>query len=155
MATDIFSRTVNYGGAFSADGVTIAFAGFGAGMLVQKITYSYQQAITRLYEVGSADLYLVAGRTQGQSQLARVLGPSAILASFYTTYGDVCNAAGNIIEFSANVGCGTEDVGDTIAITMHHCVINQLGVSISAQDMIINESLAMIFLYLTMGGAAE
>ena len=151
MATDIFSRTVNYGGAFSADGVTVTFGPFGAGMLVQNISYSYQQAITRLYEVGSPDLYLVAGRTQGQNQLSRVLGPSAILPTFYAQYGDVCNAAGNSIAFSAVMACGAGGTGTPITITMNHCVINQLGVSVSAQDMIVNESLSMIYLYLTMG----
>jgi hypothetical protein len=148
MATDVFSRDVSYGGSFSADGAAITFANFGPGVLVQNIQYQYQQAITRLYEVGSPLIYLVAGRTQGQVSLARVMGPVAITTGFYQQFGNVCNAAGNSLSFQAQMGCGTSGGGTVYTIGLHHCVISQLGGSVSAQDMVINESLAMMFLYM-------
>jgi hypothetical protein len=150
MATDVFSRDVSYGGAFSADGAAVTFTNFGAGLLVQNISYVYQQAITRLYEVGSSDIYLVAGRTQGQVTLARVLGPSVLMPAFYTQYGNVCNAAGNSLTFTAQMGCGSQGGGQVQTVGINHAVISQLGGSVSAQDMVINETLAMMFLYMTV-----
>ena len=151
MATDVFSREVAYGGAFSADGASVSFTDFGEGMLVQSISYVYQQAISRIYEVGSAKVFLVAGRTQGRVTLARVLGPTALLPAFYIQYGDVCNAADNSMLFTAAMGCGAGAGGETQSINIRHVVIAQLGGSISAQDMIINESLQLMFLYMTIG----
>jgi len=151
MATDIFSRDVSYGGSFSADGAAVTFANFGPGMLVQNINYVYQQSITRLYEVGSPRIYLVAGRTQGQVTFARVMGPVALTQGFYQTFGNVCNAAGNSLAFSAQMGCGTQGGGATYTIGLNHCVISQLGGSVSAQDMVINETVAMMFLFMQAG----
>jgi hypothetical protein len=39
--------------------------------------------------------------------------------------------------------------GDEITITLAHTVIVQVGGAIAAQDMVINESLAILFLYMT------
>jgi hypothetical protein len=150
MATDIFSRNVTYGGAFSADGAAVTFAGFNAGLLVQQIQWAYQQAITRLYEVGSASVYLVAGRTQGTVKFNRVLGPVAILPDFYIQYGNVCNAAGNNITFAATTGCGDSGGGGTQTIGMYHVIITSIQGGVSAQDMIITEALDMMFLYMTL-----
>jgi len=157
MATDVFSREVSYGGAFSADGVEITFTGFTAGMLVQNIQWQYQQAVTRLYEVGSPDLYLVAGRTQGQCTVARVLGPTPILPSFYESYGDVCNAEDNSLDFSAVAACGTNGgaSAESMIWSMHHVVLVQIGGSVSAQDMIINESMVFMYLWLSLSDGSE
>lgn len=149
MATDIFSRDVTLGGVFSADGSSITFGAFSAGMLAQSIQWQYQQNITRLYEVASSDIYLVAGRTQGQASIARVLGPSALAASFYTTYGDVCNAASNTMVFTADAACGSGSSGNTITVTLNGVVITSYGGSVAAQDMVVNESLNLLFLWLT------
>jgi len=150
MATDVFSRDVSYGGSFSADGAAVTFANFGPGMLVQNINYVYQQSITRLYEVGSPLIYLVAGRTQGQVTLARVMGPVALTNGFYQQFGNVCWAAGNSLSFQARMACGTRGGGQLYTIGLNHCVISQLGGSVSAQDMVINETLAMMFLFMTV-----
>ena len=147
---DVFSRDVSYGGAFSADGAKMTFAGFAAGLLIQQVQWQYQQNISRLYEVGSADVYLVAGRTQGQVSLSRVLGPMAIMPTFYTQYGNVCNAAGNLLSFSGQAGCGGVASGTPMTIGINHVVIQQLGGSVQSADMVINETLAMMFLFMTI-----
>ena len=104
MAQDVYSREVQFGGAFSADGARITFGdAFQCGMLVQNIQYQYQQNISRLYEVGCPDVYLVAGRTSGQVSIARIIGPKKLAAAFYTKFGNVCNAGENDILFSASI----------------------------------------------------
>lgn len=159
MANDVFSRNVSFGNAFSADGAAITFSNFAAGMLVQQLVWSYQQTITRLYEIGSPMVYLVAGRTQGTVKLDRVLGPSTILASFYTQFGNVCNAAGNNLMFSAQAGCGGPGQGAagaavpgnaTMSILIANAVIQLMGGSVSAENMVINESILLMFLYLAV-----
>lgn len=157
MAADIFSRNVDFGGVFSADGATLTFSGdsstpFGSGMLVQNVQWQYQQNVTRLYEVSSDNVFLVAGRTQGQASIQRVLGPTALQEAFYTQYGDVCNIETNDMIFAARTDCSAEDdssYGETITITLKFTVIVQIGGAIASQDMVINESLAMLFLYMT------
>lgn len=148
MPQDVYSRQVNFGGAFSADGARVTFGNFNAGMLVQQIQWQYQQNISRIYEVGSPDIYLIAGRTQGQVTVNRVLGPRALAIAFYNQFGDVCNAGQNHIQFRAQTGCAGAAGGARQQINMRHVVIQTMGGAVAARDMIINETITMIFLWM-------
>jgi hypothetical protein len=149
MATDLFSNEVTYGGAFSADGATITFDTTITGLLVQNIQWQYMQNITRLYDVTSTDIVLVSGRTQGQGSMTRVMGPSALAASFFSTYGNVCYADQNDITIEIEADCAGGAPSNTITVVMDHVVLNSYGGSIAAQDMVVNEQLGFIFLWLT------
>jgi hypothetical protein len=106
--------------------------------------------ITRLYDIGSSNVYLVAGRTQGQLQLARVLGPQTLMTAFYTQFGNVCNAANNNISLSATAGCGSAQTTNP-KWTISHAVISSIGGGIeNAEQMIISEMLEFIFLCLSI-----
>ena len=150
MARDVFSREVTFGAAFSADGARVTFGDFGCGFLVQNLNYQYQQNISRLYEIGCPDIYLVAGRTQGQFSFQRVIGPKRIVPAFYQQFGNACNAGENNIKITARAGCsgGGADAGARQMLDIKHAVIQTVGGTINANDMIINESLSMMFLYL-------
>lgn len=147
---DIFNRTTDsFGGSFAADNAKVTFpalisGGSDAGLLVQNMNASYQQNITRLFEVGSPSIYYVGGRTNGQASIARIVGPRKIAAAFYTTYGDVCNASTNSLHFSMTSGCGAA-VGARTSYTCHFVVITQIGLSVTSADMLINENVAMMF----------
>jgi hypothetical protein len=147
---DIFNRDTDvFGGSFPADQAQVTFpaltgGGADSGLLMQNMQVSYTQQITRLYEVGSPAIYYVGGRTAGQFTVARVVGPHAIALAFYSTYGDVCNAATNTLNFSMTTGCGTT-AGSQAAYTAHFVVIATVGLAVAAQDMLINEQLAGIF----------
>jgi len=151
MATDLFSNDVTFGGAFSADGATITFDTTLTGLLVQNMQWQYMQNITRLYDVTSTDIVLVSGRTQGQGSMSRVMGPSALAASFFSTYGNVCYADQNDIQIDAEADCANGGQGSsaTITVVMDHVVLNSYGGAVSAQDMVVNEQLGFIFLWLT------
>jgi hypothetical protein len=162
MATDIFSRTVGFGGAFSADGAMITFGATSAGMLAQSVQWSYMQAVQRIYEIGSNNVFLIAGRTQGQASIQRVMGPTALATAFYATFGNVCNATSNNINFTAQARCGSagwQSTGDYgpgsagagINIGLYNCVIQSYGGGIQAQEMVVNEQIQMLFLYLVYG----
>jgi hypothetical protein len=141
---------VNYGGAFSADGTRITFGDFRCGMMVQQINYTYSQNISRLYEIGCPDIYLVAGRTQGQAGLAKILGPRKLAKSFYTQFGDACNR-GNNIKFTAMTNCGSNGGSSEESIFLKHNVIVSLGGAVNAQDMLVNESMSLMFLSMLFG----
>lgn len=152
MPTDMFSNTVTYGGAFSAEGATITFDKAYTGLLVQNLSWQYMQNITRLYDVTSTDIVLVSGRTQGQGSMSRVMGPSALAAAFFTRYGNVCYSETNTLTISAlaecHLGPGAGE-SQTITLMMSHVVLNSYGGAISAQDMVVNEQLGFIYLWMT------
>lgn len=150
---DMFNRrSDSFGGAFAADGAKMLFAMDGlsaeTGMLVQQLSVQYQQQVTRLYEVGSNAVYLVGGRTAGQGTLNRVLGPKKLAKAFYLTYGDICNAAKNMLQFEAAAGCN-QTFDANVALHCRFVVINQIGFSLNAGDMMINESMGLMFSSMT------
>lgn len=150
---DIFNRsTDSFGASFSADQAKITFpaltggVGADAGLLVQNMSANYTQQISRLFEVGSPNIYYVGGRTSGSASIARIVGPRKISQAFYSTYGDICRARTNTLHFSVETGC---DVGTSsfarASYTAHFVVITTIGISVAAGDMLINEQLQMMF----------
>lgn len=148
--SDIFNRQSDvFGGSFTADQAKVTFpalAGGGAeaGLLMQSLQASYTQQLTRLYELSSAAVYYVAGRTAGQASAGRVVGPRKVAGAFYKTYGDVCNAKTNTLHFSMAAGCGDGQASRS-SFTAHFVVIQSVGFSVGAADMLINEQIGMIF----------
>src|SRR6185295_12185919 len=94
MALDVFGRLPPlYGGAFSADAAVASFgalAGGGVGLLCQQIQFTYAQRVTRLYEIGTRFTFYVVGRSAGELQVQRVLGPRPVSLAFYQAYGNPC-----------------------------------------------------------------
>jgi hypothetical protein len=164
---DIFNKATNrFGAAWSADGAAVSFAGqaaglLGAGMIVQQVNIGYQQQVTRLYEIGSNLTYYVAGRAQGNMTVGRIVGPGVIMSAFYQRFGDVCNASQNTINLYIGTGCATGATpGVTATFTnarfkMSYVVLINVGISVGAMDMVINEQLQCMFISLetTNGGA--
>jgi len=161
---DIYSRTAaDFAGSFSADAASIAFSSLGAGALVgggvglvtQNLSFNYSQQITTLYEIGSNKKFLIAGRTQGQAAIGRLLGPRPVQLEFYRKFGNVCNAASNTIDFRAQTGCqsGVSLSGGAYAFSLRGCAIQNISVSVAATDMIVNEQLSMMFCSLDLAAA--
>ena len=146
MATDIFNREVDLGTPMAADQTRLLFPNLGnTDMMVQQVAIQYAQNINRLWEVGSANTYFIAGRTQGTVSLKRVVGGQGISSDFIKEYGDVCNMAGNTLTFSFQAGCTPGSNSDKGDLTCSGAVINSLAYSVAAADMIINEDLTMMF----------
>ena len=161
MTVDVFGRKTDiYGGGFAADQAYVSFpdildSGGQIGLLIQQLTMQYQQQITRLYEVGHEAIYYVGGRTAGEIGIDRIIGPKAISKAFYDKFGDLCQAKGNTLDVALGVGC--EGTGNTSADTTgsggiakmasysaHMCVITSIGISVRAENMLINESLRIM-----------
>lgn len=156
---DIFNRRTDvFGGSFAADEASISFpnngvlgAGYAGdvGLLIQDLQTVYTQNVTRLFEVGRSAIYYVGGRTSGTATIGRVVGPRTITTEFYTKFGDICQARTNTLEIGIKTGCGTDvDNGafeGTVTYTAHFCIITSIGVGIRAADMLINETLQIMF----------
>ena len=174
---DILARAGNdFQGSFAADAARVVFASnqpgnnasfLGVGLITQQISIQYAQSISRIYEIGTNYTYLVVGRTQGQLSMQRVLGPRPIQLAFYTKYGNACNAASNNLNFEADTGCPQGDsptvnpgaqgglVG-TYKFGIHNAVITNLTIGIqSAEQMVINETVNMMYIGLTGGQLAS
>ena len=163
---DIFNRTSDvFGGSFTAEGAAITFpalrnaagapAGANIGLLIQRMALNYSQDVARLYEVGTPAVYYVGGRTNGQIGVDRVIGPRILSTAFYRTYGDVCRARRNSMQFSVGANCDNATGATTVTYTCHFCVITTVGVNVQARDMIINESLQIMFSSLLYEGGGQ
>lgn len=141
---DIFGRLVDLGQPFAADAARLLIPSIGnEDQLVQQFTAQYQQNINRLWEVGSPKTYFVAGRTQGQMTIKRVVGAKGIANEFISKFGNVCNIAGNHMTLALVTGCNNS--GGQGSITAAGCVITSVAYAVAAVDMIINEDLSLLF----------
>ncbi len=163
--TDIYGRFSNaFGGAFAADSARLTFAGGadslvgagaasagGVGLLTQNLSFSYQQLVSRLYEIGTNYAFYVSGRTQGSLSIGRVLGPRPVSMAFYQKYGSVCFAATNILTLGMATACTSPATSNSnYGWKMSFCVITSISVSVNAQDMLVNEQLQMMFAALNL-----
>lgn len=134
---DIFNRESTVGKSFSGDDTTLIFStGDLQELVVQRLSLTYRQNVSRAWEIGSNNQYFIAGHQEGSMNMARVVGPKKIGGDFLSQYGDVCNAAGNQVTFKVKGDCNT----DGGALRASGVVITQVGYSIAAQDMVVNES---------------
>lgn len=152
---ELFGRSpMLYGGAFSADAALVTFGvaqgvvGGGVGLLTQDIRFTYRQRVTRVYEVGSRYTFYVAGRSEGEGDMRRILGPRPVSLAFYVSYGNPCNAFNSLI-FTINQGCAPSDInfistGATFSLL--NILLTSFGLSIQAEQMMINEQLQYMFI---------
>ena len=79
------------GGVIAAESARLHFQGEDE-LFMQNLVFAYSQNVTRVYERGQKNVYIFVGPTSGETRMARVFGPRTLLATFYSTYGDVCKA---------------------------------------------------------------
>lgn len=147
---DIFSRTGDtFGGAISADSSRLTFTGGSAGLLVQNMNLSYRQQIQRIWEIGSSKTYYVAGRASGTLAIARIVGPTPLSMAFFSRFGDVCNAADNVMKLEGAAGCGANEAV-RYALVASNVVLDSVTVGITMADMVLNQNLTGMFSSLRM-----
>jgi hypothetical protein len=168
---EIFGRVpLTFGGGFAADAANIFF-GFrvppiaplpvvggaaalplaGIGLITQNISINYQQPITRIYEIGARFEYYIAGRPQGNASIGRIVGPRPVSTAFYSTFGNVCKGPLISLIFAGAAGCEAVPAlgGDNgFMFMLNGAILQGIGMSVAAQDMIINEQLSFMFIAL-------
>ena len=147
------------GGAFTAENCSLKLGKEAStGAIVQRVNF--------IYELGTKgapqNVYYVGGRRQGQAQFERIVGGSNAFKTFVDNYGPLCDKVAENIELTAHGGCPISEakVGaaeNGIKYTLKTPKITTLGASVSAQDIVIMESVGMVFLdllYEPAGAAA-
>lgn len=141
----VFQGAQTYNGGFRADQLTLTFGGQNvSGFLVQNVQFQFSQQITMLYEIGSENVYYVGGRAQGSATLARVVGPAPLAKQFITTFNNLCSPQD--INFNASAGCKAGGPN----YTLQDAVLTTISVSVTSQEVVINEQLQFIFVNLDM-----
>lgn len=165
--SNIFENTdQQIGGAFTAENCTLSL---GAGIdkaIVQRVQFSIERPINFVYEIANKEnqpqnVYYVGGRRKGQATFERVVGGSGTFKAFVSNYGPLCqaaaagaaagaNAIGASIKLTAKGGCsignGALNNGVGIEYTLKTPKITALGGTVSAQDIVIMETVTMVFL---------
>lgn len=150
MALDIFGRVpLQFGGGFAADSAVASFgglAGGGVGLLCQQLQFSYQQRVTRLYEIGSRFVFYVVGRSQGEAGTQSVLGPRPVSLAFYQLYGNPCTM-GTLL-FQVGVGCYLGSIEGSLSFTLTGVLLVSIQISVRAEDMIVGQQLSLMYVAL-------
>lgn len=144
---DIFGRNDSpFVGAFAADASTLIISGVDQKThLIQQLSLNYNQTVNTLFEIGSNNRYYVVGRTTGQFQFGRIIGPTVVGDELIAKLGNPCSSGDKDLTMNlGNAGCiaGTKK---TINVTAKACVMMSLGISLQSQDMLINEQLQGMF----------
>ena len=155
MAEKLFKDVeTKYGGGMKFDeGFVLKISGDSGtstieGLIVQNLDISAQRPVTVLYDLTSNKVYYVAGRCQTQIGLQRVCGPKGIVGAFYSTLGNVCNAAKNNMSFSFPPGCeGNSQTGidranntDFNVLTAKNCILMTVQFTCNVQNYVISEN---------------
>ena len=139
-------------GSFATDNAVLLAGGKVQLGIVQNVQIQFAQQIARIYDVtngGGSNLlvkngtavFYVGGRTNGQATVARVLGPSGSQGTFYTLLGDICKPTA--LSFTFVAGCAEKTKSTTYAL--ESAVLTNIGITVAAQDMIVNENLTLMF----------
>jgi hypothetical protein len=152
---DIFGNQTAYGGSFRANQAALTFSltdgnTGGLGLLVQDVQGMYEQAVTRLFEIGPDNrTYFIVGRAQGQFGMTRVIGPFAVQTTFVTEYANPCNTDKNKITIaSLDQGCAS-GVGSLPGYGFENCLLNRIGIATDAGSMVFREQTSVQFAAMT------
>lgn len=150
---DIFNRSLSYAGSFRPEGTTITFSGSvgtGSRAIVRNINVNYNQAISRIWDLGSGNVFFVAGQTNGTWGMGTVAGVSG----GFEIYGEICLPS--TITLDGDVGiCNVSAVYVSGgSFTLHETILTQVGITAQAEDMIINMGVGGTFLYLEQNSSS-
>ena len=152
-----------FNGSFLADNVRLTWGdaatpapgtgtgGSNGGALVQQVQFQIQRNVNMLYEIGSAKVYYVGGRRQGNATFTRVVSGSSTFRDLATKFGDVCKPA-NLYLNASQAACGGTTTGGGVNYTLMSATLNSVGASVTANDVVINESLGFMFIDLGYTG---
>lgn len=167
MPTPVFaSNAANLGGVFNSNKCKLQFVTDGPGVtgaLAQQLQFTFMQNLTRIYEIGNdtstdvdgqpaSNVYVVIGRTQGQGNIRRIIGPQATITQFYENYGDACQMCKHDLSLTFKdmsccpiSGSFAPDQA-SVTYTLKHVAMYQLEFALQAQDMIASDTVHFQFI---------
>ncbi len=136
-----------FNGAFRADDVKLTWTGGGraTGALVQQAQWSCQRTVNMLYEIGSTAVYYVGNRRQGTAQFTRVVAGSATFKNMVGKFGNICKPENMTINAKEAACKNGSTSGGGVQYTLVGATLTQVGASVTAQEIVINEQLGFMF----------
>lgn len=153
MAADVFGSTKKLSGAIRGASIKLTIANqdvVRAAALVQSVQMQYSRQVSRLYELGSENMYYNIGNSEGQGAIQTIVGPASTVSSALKALADPCQAVSNVVKFSGgNNSC--EGSGATgIAVTAIGALLANTSVQINAQDFLMQSGGQFMFARLEM-----
>lgn len=149
---DIFGRANSgFGGAFNSALAQMTFSGLDGGaisnLLVTNLQATYNQPISRIYEVASDKAYFVVGRPDGNGNIGSVFGPKQYSQALYEQLANPCVISNLELNTPGNAGCDASGnpTGGGWKRKLNNVILQSLGFQVNAQDMLINENLGIQF----------
>jgi hypothetical protein len=140
----VFASNQSYAGSFRADFLTLSIAGVDArGMIVQAVSFNYNQQVSLLYELGSPNVYYIGGRAQGSATISHIAGPGRLGPLILRTFRDMC--APSDLGFVASAGCNRNFQARYM---LQSAVLVGFAGAITSQDAMISNNLQLTFLNL-------
>lgn len=150
------------GGVIRAEDVHLTIPGVQTvGAIVQQAQWTLERTINTMYEIGSNKMYYVGDRRRGQAQFNRVVGGTQNFREMVSQFGDLCKAASNSMTLSAGSAvCTSGSSGATgsaapgggeISYTLNGVTLQSLGASVSANDIVITETMGFMFVDMLYG----
>ena len=142
----VFGRTIITDGGFKGEDAAVTFSPGGeAGSLVRNIQLQFGQQISRIWDLTTGHVFLIAGRPEGNASLAKVAGPGSGLAAF--TQWTVCDRGSITINGEGGFCADIQQSGNW---NLKDCVLTGIAASASAEDMILNEGITVAFMDMTV-----
>lgn len=137
-------------GVFRAEDLILEIGGKPAeGMIVQSVQFTCNRTVNFLYEIGSAYVYYVGNRRQGQAQMSRVLGGAGEFKQLVCDYGNLCAPKNLTLRVApATAGPAARDDRCKAANQQYDLIdatLTSLGASVTANEIVINEQLGFMF----------
>jgi hypothetical protein len=158
MASSVFTpiggKDQYHGGSFRAEDVTLTWTGITQfeGALVQEAQWSCARQVSMLYEIGSPAVYYVGNRRSGNARMRRVVGGKQTFQDMATKFGNICQPENLVVDarqtacFSANLPRGNTGLqGGGVKYTLKDATLNDLGGSVTAQEVVISENMSFVF----------
>jgi hypothetical protein len=138
-----FGQIQTTNGGVSAENVSLRIAGQEVAV-AQQFQFTLTRNVNLLFEIGTTKTYYVGNRRQGQGTLNRVVAGAANFRGIVTDLGDLCAPKDCQLQ---GFGC----TGGAVTYTLKHALATSLGATVTAQDVIITESLGLIFVDINYG----
>ena len=144
----IIGSKTQVGGALDTDDVKMTFSGVTLGLIVEQAQYQFKQNLNRIWDLkDGAKTYYITGRSQGQISIAGISGPGGMVNAFLQKFGDVCNAASNVIGFgyTANWCAGASLPSNGGGQSFHGVIMDTVAGQVQTNDMLYRETTSGVF----------
>jgi hypothetical protein len=158
MGMDVFQSNVVIGDGWKLEGAIIDFGSeMNKNLLATGLTLNYQRSTQQINPINSEARYVIASDPQGTLKIDAVIGPSADIAGFIETFGDICNVGKEKDNQISVTPTGTQSCGDTFkqgkAWKCSGCLITGLSMNIqkTAGGNMVIAGITLSFLKLEIG----